>query len=164
MSERREFGTFDGPDAMVTLLRARQVELALSNEALEEICGFARGQVNKYLGPSREKAPGAFVLCTLMDSLGLSGVLYVDPTKVARLSKAWAREGRRRGSNVRGEPSRVSKVIVKRARPEVLRERSRQAALARWKATTREERVQISEYMHHCRWGKWRKMRASTQK
>src|ERR1700719_4452384 len=103
MTERRELGVFADPDGLVTLLRVRQVEIGLSNEGLERLCGFAAGQIDKYLGPSREKAPGAFVLATLMDALGVSGALYVDPAKVARLSKAWAREGRRSASSVRVE-------------------------------------------------------------
>src|ERR1700719_2186727 len=114
MTERQELGTFADPDGLVTLLRARQVEFGLSNEGLERLCGFAGGQVDKYLAPAREKAPGAFVLATLMDALGVSGALYVDPAKVARLSKAWAREGRRSASSVRVETPRVSKRSVRR--------------------------------------------------
>lgn len=166
MTERRELGVFADPDGLVTLLRARQVEIGLSNEGLERLCGFAAGQVDKYLGPSREKAPGAFVLATLMDALGVSGALYVDPAKVARLSKAWAREGRRSSSSVRVETPRVSKRLVKRVMLDFGRKRmasvpagartelARKAAQSRWAKTTEEERSQVAIYMNAVRWGR----------
>jgi hypothetical protein len=159
MTDRRELGVFADPDGLVTLLRARQVEIGLSNEGLERLCGFAAGQVDKYLGPSREKAPGAFVLATLMDALGVSGALYVDPAKVARLSKAWAREGRRSAASVRVE-TRVGKSVMSRVMRDLGKKRMavRTAAVrtvgARWANTTTEERRQVSLYMHAKRWGR----------
>jgi hypothetical protein len=159
MSDRRELGTFDDPDGLVTLLRARQVEIGLSNEGLERLCGFAAGQIDKYLGPSREKAPGAFVLATLMDALGVSGALYVDPAKVARLSRAWAREGRRSASSVRVE-TRVGKSVMSRVMRDLGKKRMAvpTAAVrtvgARWANTTAEQRRQVSLYMHAKRWGR----------
>jgi hypothetical protein len=165
MTERRELGVFADPDGLVTLLRARQVEIGLSNEGLERLCGFAAGQIDKYLGPSREKAPGAFVLATLMDALGVSGALYVDPTKVARLSKAWAREGRRSASSVRVETPRVSKRAVKRVMQHlgkkgmtsvatVATEAGRKGGKSRWANSTPEQRSQAAIYMNHVRWGR----------
>ena len=159
MTERRELGVFADPDGLVTLLRARQVEIGLSNAGLERICLFAPGQADKYLGPSREKSPTLFTLITIMDALGVSGALYVDPAKVARRSKAWAREGQRVTSSVRVE-TRVGKSVMSRVMRDLGKKRMavRTAAVrtvgARWANTTAEQRRQVSLYMHAKRWGR----------
>lgn len=140
-------GTFTDYHGLLDLLRQRKAELGLSDAALENLCLMAKGQISKYLGPAQEKAPNAFLLMTVVDALGLSGTLYADPTKVAALSGAWGREGRRDDARVRPN-GRVSKAMVKRVRPMVLSQAAQKAARARWDKTTPEQRKQISAYLN----------------
>lgn len=144
MTDRHLIGEFTSPHEMLALIRQRQEQLGLSNEALEEICSLAAGTVNKYLGPTCEKMPNLFTTFLLLNGVGLSGSLHVDADKEAQFGWAWKRQGRRREKAVR-PPDKVSKIAVRRARPVVLSEGARKAALARWKATPPAER------RAHCR-------------
>jgi hypothetical protein len=143
-----EIGVFRNYPELVALLRRRKGELGLSDAALEALGGFSAGQVNKMLGPSTEKSMGRLTFPIVLDCLGLSGTLFVDPAKVAKRQERWAREGRRRSSCIREEHARPSKVMIKRARRQVLYELARRAALARWAATSRKERQAISAQLH----------------
>jgi hypothetical protein len=132
VTQRQEIGTFTDYPSLVALLRRRKDELGLSDAALEQLGEFAPGQVNKMLGPSLEKSLGKITLPIMLDCLGLSGVLYVDPRKVERMSPLWADEGKRRDANVREEHTRVSKVTIRRARQAVLNENASKGGRAAW--------------------------------
>jgi hypothetical protein len=148
-------GSFTDPDALVELLRARQVELGLSNEALERICGWTGGIVDKYLGPSRVKTPGATTLAILMDALAVNGVLMADDAKAARMQRAWDREGRRRERAVR-PAARIAKAALARARPLVMAELARKGAVKRWAGATPEQRAAAVDKMNAARLSKRR--------
>jgi hypothetical protein len=142
-------GTFTGEATLIELLRKRQLDLGLSNEGLEHVCGFAGGAVDKYLGPSRTKAPTAAPLARLMDGLGLRGQLVVDAARTAQVTRAGKRQARR------AHPSnRISKVALKKARPVVLGELARTAAAAGWKRTTPEARAEVIHRLNSARLAK----------
>jgi hypothetical protein len=130
-------GTFTSAHELLDRLRARQAELGLSNEALEEICEFAPRELDKYLGPARTKFPGLLKVCLMMDALGLSGTLYVDARKVERAAKEWREQGRRRQAAIRSDNPRVSQAMVRRAAPAVAAQMGRKGGERRWLGTTK---------------------------
>lgn len=138
--------TFTGADELLGLLRRRQEELGLSNQALEEVTGLRAGDVNQALGPSREKSPTLHKLMLLFDALALSGTVHADPTKEARVRPLWRRAGTRAVQYVR-PPPRVSRVAVKRAKTVVLSEAAQRAARARWDKTTPAERQAVHKFL-----------------
>jgi hypothetical protein len=82
------------------------------------------------------KGMGPATFGALLDALGLSGTLYVDPAKVARMGRRWQR---RREAGVR-EPARLAKAAIARARPLVMAEPARRGGKARWAGATDEQR------------------------
>jgi hypothetical protein len=140
-------GTFTSAHELLDRLRARQAEIGLSNEALDNLCDFTRGQCDKYLGPARLKFPGLFHLMCMMDALGLSGEFHVDMAKVARMTPSWRLEGRRKMAAIRNENSRISQAMVKRATPQVRSQDARNAVNARWSRTTQKERKQVGKVL-----------------
>jgi hypothetical protein len=76
-------------DDLVIALRAVKEFIGLSNECLEEIAGFARGHVDKVLGPSREKRIGPQTLSLLLGALGACLRIEVDPDQARRVASRW---------------------------------------------------------------------------
>ncbi len=120
-------GTFTDYQSFIALLRARKEQLSLSDLALDDFAGLAPGHTGKVLGPSQVKGMGVLSFTLLLDALGLSGTLHVDPAKAARLSGRWAGAASRRSFVRPNGP-----MSVKRARPIVLSAAARKAAKARW--------------------------------
>jgi hypothetical protein len=159
-----EYGRFTDAHGLLDLLARRKAELGLSNEMLDRICGFATGQTDKYLGPSRVKRPSLDILEILMTALGLSGTLVVDALKSQQVGRLWEREGRRYEPSVRPH-ARISKALVKRAAPEVRRQFAAMGGAARWQGSTPEERAVVVAKLNAARLTQWRaKRRASTKR
>jgi len=149
MESRPTIGSAATPDELLDLVRRRQIELGLSNASLEDICLFAAGQIDKYLGPTRSPrwSPKLETLSTMLDALGLSVTLWIDATKVERFRKARGRQGRRMANYARPENGRISKALMKRAGPSVAREMGRKGAEARWKKSTPKQRKMVGKYL-----------------
>ncbi len=140
-------GNFATPDELLDMIRRRQREVRLSNAAFEHICGFSAGQVDKYLGPAREKSPSLYMIGVMMDALGLSATLWIDATKAERFGKAWGRFGSRKADIVRRPNGRISNAAIARARPFVLSQASQKANAARWGKTTPEQRLKVGRWL-----------------
>jgi len=140
-------GNFTTADELLELIRRRKREVKLTNAAFEHICGFAIGQVDKYLGPAREKTPSLYMIGIMMDALGLSATLWIDATKVERFGKAWGRHGSRKAILARQPNGRISKAAIDRARPLVRSEDARRANKARWGKTTPEQRLKVGRWL-----------------
>jgi hypothetical protein len=145
-------GTFSDYASFVALLRARKNELGLSDLVLDELAGLAGGYSQKVLGPTQVKGIGPLSFTGLLDALGLSGTLYADPAKVARLSGQWQRRDR---AGVR-ENHRLGKVAIAKARPIVMAELATMGGKARWKDATPEDRAAMIARMNAARLAKRR--------
>jgi hypothetical protein len=151
---RPTIGDAATPDEILDLIRRRQHDIGLSNAGLEHICGLAAGQVDKYLGPTRNKSPTLYILGLMMDAVGVSATLWIDAVKQERFGKLWERFGRQGSRSARPENGRISKLAIKRARPLVLKEAATKAANARWEKSTPKQRKMVGKYLAKHRWGK----------
>jgi hypothetical protein len=140
-------GSFHDYGSFVALLRQRKERLGLSNEALDELAGFTRGHVDKLLGPVPVKGIGAVTFGPLLDALGLSGTLFADPAKAARLAGRWEK---RKAALVR-DKGRIGKAAVARVRPGVLAELAAKGAAARWAGMTPADRARHVAKMNSAR-------------
>lgn len=146
-------GDFRTAAELLDLLRARQVDIGLTNESFERICDLAAGGANKYLGPTHEKWPGILMVSMFMDALGVSGSLWIDAAKVAKVEAAWRDEGKRKDRYVR--PSeRISKVALKRARPLVVREMGSRGGSSTWAKVPKAARREAMRRLIRRRWDK----------
>jgi hypothetical protein len=116
-------GTFTDDASFVALLGERKDALGLSNATLDDLAGFCDGRADKLLGSSATKGVGASTFGPLLDALGLSGTLYADSQKVARVAGRWEK----RQAKAAHENGRIAKAAVARGRPVVLRELARKA-------------------------------------
>ncbi len=144
--DARHLGAFTDYPSLVALLRARKDHLGLSNAAVEEMGGFAAGQVDKMLGPSMSKSLGRLTLPIIMDILCVSGILFVDDAKIERMAVLMADESRNAGC-VR-ERHRPGKVAIRR----VMRELASNGGRARAASLTAHERSKIAREGAKARW------------
>jgi hypothetical protein len=142
-------GTFTDYASFVALLRARKVELGLSDLVLDELAGLAGGHSGKVLGPSQVRGIGPVAFDALLRALGLSGTLYADP------AKAIGPADRRQAKGVRNK-HRVGKEAIRRARPVVMQELARKGGAARWAGSTPEARAAMIARMNAARLAKRR--------
>lgn len=153
MESRHTVGSAATPDELLDLIRRRQIELGLSNEMLEEVCGFSVGQIDKYLGPTRSPrwSPKLETLSTMLDALGLSVTLWIDATKVERFRKVRGSQGRRMANYARPQNGRISKALLKRAAPSVAREMGKKGGEAFSKKLTPAQRKMVGKYLANAR-------------
>jgi hypothetical protein len=145
-------------DDLVDYIRARKEELGLSNEFIEEKCLMTKGHCDKLIGPSREKGLSRFTLDYFMTLLAFQLVPQPDPEQEARMHGKWER----RSESQVHRPNRVSKVIMERARPLVMREHLKAANAARNSKLSCEQRSRIARKAAKVRWRKARRELAAT--
>lgn len=97
-------------DGLITALRARADELALSTMTMDVLSGLPTGYVGKLFGPSRVKMIGLDSLWLLTDVLALDVVLVPSLEKARRMELRWEK---------RDELRRRPGVLRKRFSPEL---------------------------------------------
>jgi hypothetical protein len=105
-------------DDLIEAFRAAKDRLGLSNAWCDDIGGFTRGQTDKVLGPTRAKGLSPMLLQTYCALFAVRLEMVVDVDQARVMEARW--EGRDI-SNVRMDSGRISKKLVERAKPAVLK-------------------------------------------
>jgi hypothetical protein len=116
-------------DEMLAIWRATRERIGLSNAHCDELANFADGQVDKILGPTGVKSFGPKTFTGLNWMFAVKWICVVDAEQLAIMSEYW-KDRQRQVSHVRPTPSRVSKAILERAKPKLLKEFGEKLALA----------------------------------
>ncbi|MBA2402736.1 MAG: hypothetical protein H0V72_29380 [Bradyrhizobium sp.] len=116
-------------DDLIEALRAAKNMRGLSNEWCDLTGDMAKGQTDKCLGPSRLKGLSRFLFGMYLRQFAVKLVLVPDTDMERIMRPKW--EGRDI-KNVRVDAGRISKTLLDRARPYVLRELGQNGARARW--------------------------------
>jgi hypothetical protein len=90
MLDERALATVTDYDEMIGALRARMLELGVTNETIGAIAGFASGYVGKLLAPSRIKNLGPMSFGVMLQSLGLKLIVVEDAKTSAKMRPQWA--------------------------------------------------------------------------
>src|SRR5256885_13651957 len=103
----------------VDVFRLMKERLALTNEFCDDAGGLAKGHTDKILGPTEERRLGydTFALFTALTAIEFR--VYVDLEAVKRMEAVW--EGRKRPLYPDAKVKRISKKLIERAKPHVLR-------------------------------------------
>jgi hypothetical protein len=116
-------------EEMLEIWRARKTTVGLSNRTFDELANFGAGHVDKILGPTGSKSFGPVSFSKLNWALAVKWIAVVDLEHAEFMAAHWA-DRQRDVCNVRIEPNRVSKQIIERARPIVLKQFGEKLALA----------------------------------
>lgn len=136
------------PD-LVEAFRAIKGHLGLSNEFVDETCEFSRGFTDKVLGPTQNKTISALTFSMFCQVFAVKFHMEIDLTAVRKMEAVW--EGREE-RNVRALDSRISKKLIDRAQPHVLRNLSAKGNEARKVMLTGKHRSDIARKAAKARW------------
>jgi len=106
-------------DDLIEALRLAKEMRNLSFKVIDDLGGFTQGHMERVIGPRREKGMSPFVLQMLCSILAVKLIMVPDEEQAQRMADKW--EGRD-SSNVRLEKGRVSKSLLERAKPHVLKD------------------------------------------
>ncbi len=126
---------------MVDALRTIKDHLQLSNATLDTLCNFTGGQTDKLLGPSGARGFTPLTLNAMLWALALRVEITIDVGRAAEMQAFWEA---RCAPNVRPGGPTISKVLVERAKPLVLRDFSKLGNDARKLLLPREKQVKIA--------------------
>lgn len=156
------------PDETIVVLRRHQdfaevfrhmkEKWGLTNKFIDDAGGLAEGQTDKYLGPSGTKNWGPHTFDLFCEILAIEFHAKVDIEAAKRMAEVW--DGRQpRWFPEEKMNTRVSKKLLERAKPLVLKDFSQLGVAARLTMLTGEHRSQIASKAAKSRWKKARKTR-----
>lgn len=123
----------------------------LSNEFCDERGGLTKGHTDKVLGPSHTKQLSEMTLDTFMEMFAVMFIMVPNPEAESRMKAKW--EGRDE-SNVRTPLHRISKILLERAKPHVLKEFSKAGGCASASKRTGSDGTDIMRRVADARWKK----------
>jgi hypothetical protein len=138
-------------DAIIEACRARQDELGLSTEAIDELTKWAGGYAGKVLGQAQVKRLSIETLFRLCGTLALRIVIEPDPDRLLMMQRRWSK--RQETSCRPGHTARYSKRVITR----VAREIGKMGRGKRKRFRISEKQVSIQRRMAaRARWAKHR--------
>lgn len=146
-------------DDLIEAFRAAKDRLGLSNAWCDDIGGFTRGQTDKVLGPTRAKGLSPMLLQTYCALFAVRLEMVVDVEQAKVMEARW--EGRDT-SNVRMDSGRISKKLVERAKPAVLKAAGAAGGRARAMLLSAKQRSEIASKGGKSKWRKRRIKDGST--
>jgi hypothetical protein len=141
---------------MLAVFRATKERLGLANRHCDELANFTEGQTDKILGPSGSKNFGPLTFTALNWMLAVKWIAVLDLDQAKVMEQYWE-DRQRDASNVRPEPNRVSKKLIERAKPHVLKDFAQLGVVARINMLTGEQRTAIARKAAKSRWRQQRK-------
>lgn len=111
--------TIRSQEDLIEALRAAKGQRGLSNDFCDERGGLTRGHTDKVLGPARAKSLTGMTFDLFLEMFAVQLLLVPNAEAEQRMAAKW--EGRDT-SNVRTGEHRVSKAVLERAKPHVLKD------------------------------------------
>lgn len=128
---------------MLAVWRTAKERIGLSNAHCDELANFIGGHTDKILGPTGAKNFGPLSFTSLNWTLAIKWVAVLDLEQIKVMEQYWE-DRQRDASNVRVEPNRISKKLIERAKPHVLKDSAKHANACRNAVLTREQRTAIA--------------------
>lgn len=141
-------------DDLIEALRVAKAHRGLSNDFCDQRAGLTRGHTDKVLGPTRAKSLSPMVFDLLAEIFAVQFIMVIDIEVEARMKPKW--EGRD-SSNVRTGEHRVSKYVIERAKPHVIKDMAKAGGMASGAIRTGSHGSEIMRKVARSRWRKHRK-------
>lgn len=127
---------------LIEAFRIVKARLGLSNKWVDGTCDFADGVTDKLLGPSQSKSIGPLAFSMLCQVFAVKFRMEIDLDAVRKMESFW--EMREEGK-VAVPETRISKKLVGRAKPHVLRANAALGGLKRAALLTSKQRCRIAK-------------------
>jgi hypothetical protein len=141
----------------VELFRLMKARLGLTNEFIDAAVGLTAGHCDKILGPSQCRNFGPAVFDAFCGLFAIEFFVRIDLEAAERMRAIW--EVRKKPLCPNGKVARMSKALIERAKPFVIKANCRAANQARNAILTCEQKTAISRHAAKVRWAKHRKCR-----
>lgn len=138
-------------DDLIEAFRVMKDLLGLSNTFCDDTIGITAGHTDKVLGPTRAKGLSSFMFDNFSELFAVEFEMRINLDAAKRMQARW--EGRENG-RIHVDSSRVSKRMMERAKPQVIKHLSRVANEARCSKLPGEHRTQIAKKASDARWKK----------
>ena len=142
----RVVGEVSDYDGMIGAIRARMLELGVTNETIDNITGLQSGYVGKLLGPTPIKNLGPQSFGVMLQSLGLKLIVVEDLETSEKMRPRWQK--REKAAPV----SLLANVRTRRATWLFTSRSGRKAAKARAEKLSASERHEIAVNAITMRW------------
>lgn len=143
---------------IVEVFRIMKERLGLTNEFIDDAGGLTKGHADKILGPTESKNWGPTTFDLFCEMFAIEFRVHIDMAAAKRMEAVW--EGRERPLYPHAQVRRISKKLVERAKPLVLRDFAALGVAARQVMLTGEHRSKIGRKAAKSR---WKKARASAR-
>lgn len=140
-------------DDLIEAFRVMKDILGLSNTFCDDTIGITAGHTDKVLGPTRAKGLSSFMFDNFSELFAVEFEMRINLDAAKRMQSRW--EGRENG-RIHVDSSRVSKRMMERAKPQVLKASAKHANTARNTMLSREHRSKIARKAAKARWRKRR--------
>jgi hypothetical protein len=144
-------GRFETYDDLVERIRERAASIGLSYSVVDSISNLAEGHTGKVLADLRAKQMGVGTLLAITRTLGIRGMLYVDPALVKEISPQWEQR-----DTLKAHPrsaKRFGQRTMARVLPTIAAEMGRRGG-ARRRELPAEERRRLAQ---QASWARWRR-------
>jgi hypothetical protein len=142
-------------ETMVEAFRAAKDLRGLSNAHCDELANLAAGHTDAILGPTGRKNFGPLSFNAFLWAFAVKFVMVIDPEREKEMAEYWA-DRQRESSHVRLSASRISRILIERAKPAIYKAQMAAARNARNFKLTPEERSAIARKAGKAKQKKWR--------
>lgn len=156
--------TIRGYDDLVEAFRIIKDRLGLSNAKCDELAGLVEGHTDKLLGPTGAKSLSRATVSRFCTVFAVKLEMKIDIDQAARMNGRWEA---RDASNVRPGGPKLSKKLLERAKPLVLKAAGRCGAEKRNSMLSAKHRTDIARKAADALWkkrGRKRTRKAATRR
>jgi hypothetical protein len=150
-------------ESMVEAFRAAKDLRGLSNAHCDELANLAAGHTDAILGPTGRKNFGPLSFNAFCWAFAVKFVMVIDPEREKEMAEYWA-DRQRECSHVRLSASRISRILIERAKPAIYKAQMAAARNARNLKLSPEERSAIARKAGRASQKKWRQRRREQRK
>jgi hypothetical protein len=158
MTEPLQLATVTNYESMVEAFRAAKDLRGLSNAHCDELANLAAGHTDAILGPTGRKNFGPLSFNAFCWAFAVKFVMVIDPEREKEMQEYWA-DRQRECSHVRLSASRISRILIERAKPAIYRAQMAAARAARNQKLSPEQRSAIARKAGLAKQKKWRLQR-----
>jgi len=141
---------------LVEAFRKMKAILGMTNAHCDELANMGEGATDKYLGPTCSKEIGALTFNRFCWLFGVQFEMRIDLDQMRVMAEHWDDRKRLRPAEW-SETNKVSKKMLKKAKPIVHRESGRLGGMVRCHLLTPKQRSDIARKAAKSRWNKFRK-------
>jgi hypothetical protein len=134
---------------LIEVFRLMKDRLNLTNEFIDDVGGLTKGHADKILGPSESKNIGPVTFDLFCQLFAVEFHVRLDMDAVKRMEAVW--EKRERPLYPNAKVKRISKKLVQRAKPYVLRDNASLGGKARANLLTSKQVARIARKGAHAR-------------